>query len=479
MSDKRIERVAHQIRDEISTYLQRGLLKDPRIGFVTISGVRVSKDLRHAKVFASVFGSPEEGQASIEALQHAQGFLRRTLGKNLRIRRVPELTFILDSSIEQGIRVAQMLQELPENQTDEYDEFDEAEAEELDAPRAAAAAVDEPEIAASMPTDWAPLLDAIHKGERFLVAAHREPDGDAVGSTTALCGVLSALGKEVVLFNDGPYPQQFLFLPYADKMVTDLSNEAPFDVSILCDCGEVSRAPEGFPTTPEQRGTFLVIDHHLTSRLEGDHNYNDPMAPAVGSLIYDLAQELKVTIDKAMATSMYCAILSDTGGFRYQKTTPKTFRVAAELLEAGVSPWEVASGLFESSPLQRQKLLARALDSLELRVNGSVAFMTITKQMCDEVGASASMTDGFINFGRGVSGVEVAVLFREEEEMWKVSFRSRGKVNVAAIAAPLGGGGHHNAAGAKFAGDLAHLKQMITEQVEQVFQDQVEPPAET
>lgn len=116
MTNKRTERVGHQIRDEISQYLQRGLLKDPRIGFVTISAVVVSRDLRHAKVFVSVFGEAQEAEASVEALQRAQGFIRRQLGKDLHIRRVPELTFIRDSSIEKGVHIARIVQGLPENQ---------------------------------------------------------------------------------------------------------------------------------------------------------------------------------------------------------------------------------------------------------------------------------------------------------------------------------------------------------------------------
>jgi phosphoesterase RecJ-like protein len=437
MSDKRTERVAHQIRDEISRYLQRGLLKDPRIGFVTISGVRVSRDLRYAKVFFSVFGEDQEAEDTLAALQRAQGFLRRKLGKDFRIRRVPELTFILDSSIETGVHIANVIQQLPEFQEEEDDTPD------------------------TVRLDWEPLIDTIKANQRFLVAAHRDPDGDAIGSTTALVGMLEQMGKEVVLLNDKEYPVHLTFVPFSDRMQLTLEGEAPFDVSILCDCGEVNRAPEGFPTDPAQRGTFLVIDHHLTSKLEGDLCYNDPTSPAVGVLMYDLAKQLDCTLTKDIASSIYCAIVSDTGSFRYEKTNPHTFRIAAECLEAGVEPWAISSGLFESNPIERQHLLASALQSLDLQVEGKVAFMTITKEMIEAAGAIPQMTDGFINFGRGVRGVEVAVLFREEDDQWKLSFRSRGLINVAEIASAIGGGGHHNAAGASFAGELSEIKQMV------------------
>lgn len=316
--------------------------------------------------------------------------------------------------------------------------------------------------------DWTPIIEAIHRAQTFLVSGHRHPDGDSLGAITALCGMLQALGKQVVVFNDGPLPQQFSFLPCTSYLQTHILPNTKFDVTFLCDCGGPERAPVGFPS-PEQRGLLVVIDHHQISQEEGDLCINDPSAAAVGLLIYELGKALQVPLTREIAVSLYTALMSDTGSFRYDKTNAYVMRVAAELLEAGARPWEIASALYESSPLERQKLLALALDTLDVQVSGKLATITITKEMIDTTGAQADMTDGFINYARGIKGVEVAVMFREQRDGWKLSFRSRGKVDVAQIASRLGGGGHRNAAGVILQGTLDTIQFSVYTIVEQVL----------
>lgn len=471
MSGKRYERMAHQLRDEISAYLQKGLLKDPRIGFATISGVRVSKDLRHAKVFVSVFGPEEEGQDTVDALQSARNFVRRQLGRDLHVRRVPELNFILDNSIAEGVRISKLINEAVgiSNGEDEVEdvEGDEANVELADAEDSEDQSVEPVDTTVK---DWAPIVEAIKEGQSFLLSGHRHPDGDSMGATTALYGLLQAMGKDVVLFNDAPLPEHFHFLPHTPELRLSLDADESFDVTILCDCGSPDRAPIGFPSV-ENRGTFIVIDHHQTSRIEGDINYNDPHAAAVGLLIYELSLELGVPVTRDIGVSLYTALMSDTGSFRYDKTSAHVMRVAAELLEVGVRPWEITSALYESSPLERQKLLALALNTLDVRVNGKLATIHITGPMFEETGSEPHMTDGFINYARGIKGVEVAVMFREQEGGWKLSFRSRGTISVADIASQLGGGGHRNAAGAFLTGSLEDIKQQVCESVESVLRN--------
>ncbi|MCK6509286.1 DHH family phosphoesterase [Myxococcota bacterium] len=307
---------------------------------------------------------------------------------------------------------------------------------------------------------WSQITTTIHAAQRLLIAAHRGPDGDAVGSALGLYATLQALGKDVTLYDSAPYPERFDFLPNLHALTTSLDPHAHFDATILCDCGELARAPEGFPSR-ERLGTFIVLDHHITSGLEGDINLNNPNSPATGLLILELAQRLHVPLLPAIAKSVYCALLSDTGGFRYQKTSPAALRAAAELLEAGVDPWEVSSGLFESNPIERQRLLALCLHTLDLRNNGLIAFLHVTEEMFHQTNSDASMTDGFVNFGRGIKGVEVAAFLRPQPQGWKVSLRSRGRVNVSGVASHFGGGGHQQAAGTVIQGDLEQVKQAI------------------
>jgi phosphoesterase RecJ-like protein len=294
---------------------------------------------------------------------------------------------------------------------------------------------------------WNQIEELIHQHQRFLVTAHVSPDGDAAGSSLALFGVLKSLGKDVVVFNDEPYDHKLSQFPLADQLQTSIPAETGFDVSFLCDCGEIERSPLRH-LTPEQRGTVVVIDHHMTSGLEGDVNFNDTGAPCVGVLIFELAERLGVEFSQPIAQNIYASLVSDTGGFRYQKTTPRAFRMAARLLETGVNPWTVASQLYESQPFARQKLLALALETLDLNDTRQVAYMTLTQEMYDKTGATAEMSDGFVNFGRSVEGVEMSILIRKQDEHFKLSLRSRGAANVAQIAQEFGGGGHKRAAGA-------------------------------
>lgn len=325
--------------------------------------------------------------------------------------------------------------------------------------------------------DWTPIVQVVSKGQTFLLSGHRHPDGDSLGAITALYGILSALGKTAILFNDAVLPQQFSFLPYAHLIQNQIPPNLHFDATFLCDCGSPDRAPVGFPEA-KQRGTLVVIDHHQISQEEGDICVNDPSVAAVGILIYELGKALGVPLSREIATSLYTSLMSDTGSFRYDKTTSSVMRIAAELLDAGAKPWDIASALYESSPLERQKLLALTLNTLEVRVSGKLASICITKDMLEQTGALVDMTDGFINFARGIKGVEVAVMFREQKDGWKLSFRSRGRVDVATIASLLGGGGHRNAAGVILQGTLDSIRSQVYESVERVLNAPCSPVQE-
>jgi phosphoesterase RecJ-like protein len=309
---------------------------------------------------------------------------------------------------------------------------------------------------------WSEVIQTIQQGQRFLITAHQNPDGDAIGSVLGLYALLRALGKEVFAFNDTPYSDRFHFLPQAPIIQTQIPEDARFDVTILCDCGELSRAPKGMLTDRARMGRFIVLDHHLTSGLEGDINLNDINAPATGMLILQLAKRLHLPLSTPfLAAPLYCALVSDTGGFRYQKTTPNALRAAAELLEAGVDPWEISSALYESNPLSRQRLLALVLPTLEIHQDGQIALLHTTEEMYQATGTSREDTDGFVNFARAIQGVEIAGFFHPVEDGWKVSLRSRGRANVSEAAASFGGGGHHQAAGAFFKGSLHDAKAAI------------------
>ncbi|MGZ6141948.1 MAG: DHH family phosphoesterase [Myxococcales bacterium] len=319
--------------------------------------------------------------------------------------------------------------------------------------------------------DWKPsenlpkAIEALRAARSVLCTMHRGPDGDALGSALALACALREGGRKVVVYNPDELPSNFRFLPGAAEVARTLEAGAAFDVTIATDAGSFDRLGPEVPEKP-RRGILLNLDHHITTEPFGDVNYVDPHAASVGILAYKIIRGLGMPLSRDAAECIYASILADTGSFRYSSTDPECFRIAAELLEAGVDPWEMTVRVYEQQPLARMRLLAEVLGTLE--VHGKLATITITNEMMARAASPIDLTDGFINYARSVDGVEVAASFREPTNggPWRVSFRSRGRVNVAAIAQKFGGGGHHNAAGCNIEGDEAAVRARIAQEIE-------------
>jgi phosphoesterase RecJ-like protein len=211
----------------------------------------------------------------------------------------------------------------------------------------------------------------------------------------------------------------------------------------------------------------INIDHHPYGELFGDINLVDQKASATGAIIYRIIKGAGHTLDYDTALCIYTAIVTDTGSFRYSNADPEAFRISAELVELGINPWFIAEKLYESQPRKRLELLALALANLTVSERGDFASITVTLDMYEKTGAGADLTDGFVNYPRSIHGVEVAALFREVKRgLFKVSFRSKGKVNVSALAAAFGGGGHHNAAGCTVSGYVDEVKKLVFSHLE-------------
>ncbi len=317
------------------------------------------------------------------------------------------------------------------------------------------------------------LMELIEEGHRFLVVAHISPDGDAVGSTLALKAILENQGKEVIAYNRDEVPYNLRFLPGSNDWVTEIGQQ-PIDGTILLDCGTPKRIGEEFP----ERGwgtKTVVIDHHETYDPDfADIYIRDTEAAATGELLYRLAQRYEDTSIE-VAKNVYCCLMTDTGGFRYSNTSRTAFRMAGELVDRGVGPWEMSSEIYENEPKERLELLSQVLQTLALSDCQRLAFLRVTRSMVASVGSDEDLTDGFINYARSISGVEVATQMREVgDEQWRVSFRSRGKVNVARLAEVFGGGGHHNAAGCEIAGKPAEIEEKLSEALVELLDESYE-----
>jgi len=296
--------------------------------------------------------------------------------------------------------------------------------------------------------------------QRFLIACHENPEGDAIGSELALALALRKMGKTAAVLNADPVPGNLMFLPGADTVVRE-EDGSRYEVAVVVDCGSPERT--GSVQEELRKPPLMVnIDHHRTNGCRGDHCLVDPEAAATGMLIYRILDAMGAEIDYDVAVNIYVAILTDTGSFHYSNTSPEAFHIAGEMVRRGIDPWAVAEMVYESRSADRLRLLGRVLASLEIGPGGKVASITTMKKDLADFSAGKDALEGYINYPRSVIGVEVAVSFREEgEREFRVSFRSKGRVDVSAVAQSFGGGGHRNAAGCTVRGSLSEVKEKV------------------
>lgn len=292
--------------------------------------------------------------------------------------------------------------------------------------------------------------------DRFLLTAHEGPDGDALGSLLGLHHLLTQLGKDSVMFlaaKEFPLPIEYRFLS-----LEEVFHEQPADMAdrtiVFLDCGNIDRMPVDFLS---EGGNFLInVDHHHDNTLFGDVNLVDVGASCTAEIVYELAAALGATITPQIASALYVGLVTDTGKFMYENTNARTHRIAAELIEAGVVVDDTYRRLYEHVPIEKLRLVSRALDRIERRCDGSLVLAYITAADYEASGAGEEMTEGIIDHLRSVEGGKVAALIRDRDRgrsARKVSLRSSGgEVDVSAIARKHGGGGHKRAAG--FSTDL-------------------------
>jgi phosphoesterase RecJ-like protein len=304
------------------------------------------------------------------------------------------------------------------------------------------------------------IIEEITANKSFIITAHENPDGDAVGSTLALANFLLKLEKDVTIYYCDPLPDNYNFLPLADTVLNFIPDRL-YDICFVLDSGELYRAGEALGSA-KNIGKIINIDHHPDNKKFGAINLLDSKASATGALIYRIIKSAGHAIDYATALCIYTAIITDTGSFRYSNADPEAFYITGEMVALGINPWFVSERLYESQPRKRLELLALALSTLRVAERGDIASITVTLDMLAKTGATSDLTDGFINYPRSIRGVEVAIFFREiDAGVYKVGFRSKGKIDVSSLAAAFGGGGHHNAAGCKIFGTTEETMKII------------------
>ena len=293
------------------------------------------------------------------------------------------------------------------------------------------------------------LISRLRSGRRFLVTSHANPDGDAIGSSVAAARLLRQLGKSTIVWLKDPVPRLYRALPGSARI--HAGTEPPkgfpedFDGVIIMECPSTDRTGlEEFLT-----GLPLInIDHHLGNEHYGSVNWVDTAAPAVGEMVFRLARSMNLAIDRNVANALYLTLVTDTGGFRFSNTTAAAFDAAGELVREGASPETISKWLYESQPESVLRLVGEMLQTLEIHASGRVATAWLTHEMIERAGAGPGDSEGLIDYPRSIEGVEAVAMFRQlEDGNFKVSLRSRGRVDVERIARRFGGGGHKNAAG--------------------------------
>jgi len=302
------------------------------------------------------------------------------------------------------------------------------------------------------------LVEAIATAPRILVTTHRNPDGDAIGSAIAMILALEAMNKEVYGYCAGPLLAHFLDFPHIDKLHHTLPTQHPFDMTIVLDCGELERVAEDFSPA----GYTINIDHHQTNPLYGDLNWVDPRAAATGEMVFALLHTLGAQMTAGIAHALYLAIVTDTGSFRYANTRAETFHLAGHLMNVGAEPDEAARLYWDNNSPESMRLRGEALARMQLAADGGIAWSQLTAAQLATHGGPVNEPEGLSSQLRGIRGVEVGVLFTEVQgEGVRISFRSHGRLDVAAVARQFAGGGHRAAAGAFVRAELEALRPRV------------------
>ena len=321
---------------------------------------------------------------------------------------------------------------------------------------------------ASDSTTRAQLAEEIRKRQRFVITSHVRPDGDAIGSALAMAFALRALGKEArVVFRDEP-PAPMLVFPGVPEIEVAPRVDDTGDAVIVMESGDLARTGvEGL-----DRGFVINVDHHLGNSMYGALNWFDVSAAACGEMVFDLVRELGAPLTKEVATHVYIAILTDTGSFHYSSISPRTFDICRQCVEAGVDPPWVARSIFNSNNLGRLKLFGAVLSQMELDATGRLATVYVDQKLATDCGGTYEDTEGLINLPLTVKEIQAVVFFKENgPDDWRVSMRSKGEVDINAVAKQFGGGGHKNASGCSATGPIAELKKTFRELLTRAIDD--------
>ena len=310
------------------------------------------------------------------------------------------------------------------------------------------------------------ILKEIRASEKIIILTHESPDGDAIGSSLAMKLALEEFGKQAdVIIPE--IPRLYKFLP-AIEQVKKESDIKSYDLAISVDCADLKRLA-GREYFENARKT-VVIDHHGSNNMFGDLNYVNPVSPACCEILAYVFEYFQIDITKEIGTCIMTGIITDTGGFRHPTVNPETFEFTAELIRKGINVPDIYKRTLRTQTKANFLLTQRVMDRMEILEDGKVTFTYVTVKDKEEVEAEPGDTEGLVEIGRDIEGVEVSILLKQKEEnLFRISMRSGSYVNVSDVCLMFGGGGHQRAAGATAQGTLEEVRERVLNEVKKAL----------
>jgi len=334
----------------------------------------------------------------------------------------------------------------------------------------------------------------IKKYNNFLITAHTNLEGDALGSELAFCGLLKKMGKRAVIINEDDLPYGYDFLPGTKNIkkfsrirllrrrcgipylsLIDgagkkaLKKHIRFDCFAALDCSDLGRTGEVYRLNADKK-PVLNIDHHIGNQRFGDVNWVEPQASSCSEMIYKLYKKIRIPLDRDAAVLLYVGILTDTGSFRYSNTTSFTHKAVSELLKHVFDIPRIYKNIYENIPFSDMKLLSKILPEIRCCASGKIAWLQIERGILKNKKSSFDLTEHILGFARAIKGVEVVALFKENlgaKAEIRVNLRSQGKADVNRIASFFGGGGHRTASGATVSGRIDDVRRKVLAKIKE------------
>ena len=314
------------------------------------------------------------------------------------------------------------------------------------------------------------IVNLIDKSKRILITSHKDPDGDSIGSQLALAELLKRKNKQFKIMNQGQMPIKYHFLDQDSEIITRPPKKFfKADLVIILECNNLDRI--GWVKDviyPEAK--IITIDHHSEENYCGTINYSDPLASAVGEMIYDIFEYLNYPLDAKTATRLYSAILTDTGRFRFINTTPRCLEVCANLIRSGANPKFITDRIYFEHHKSYMQILGYLLTHMEFFEDNRICCLTLKQSTMKKYGIASAETEGLVNYALYVKGVIVGFILSElGQSRVHVGLRSQGQFNVSRLAKSFGGGGHKNASGCTIPGNLQEVKKLLIKKIKMEF----------